>query len=88
VQEPATLIWRPSRAAGFRGVGPDDLSAFDGRVIVGRVYREEALPGHRPWYWTMVVFTDRQPRARNGWEATKEAAQRRVEQAYAEVKGA
>jgi hypothetical protein len=83
----AALIWRSSRASGFPGASSDDLCAFEGRVIVGRIYREaRALPGQGEWYWTMVVFTDRKPRARDGWEATKEAAQRRVEDAYGEVR--
>jgi hypothetical protein len=87
VNRRVALIWRPSRASGFPSAGPDDLCGFDGEVIVGRVHREtHGMLGHGQWYWTMVVFTDRDPAARNGWEDDQETAQHRVEEAYAAVK--
>jgi hypothetical protein len=50
----------------------DDYDVLEDGVVVGRISKEPAAPGHRPWMWTSNEHKGRPPAF--GYEATREAA--------------
>ena len=70
----ATLILK--RASASRSSGQwsdDDYDVLENGVVVGRICKEQAAPQGRQWAWASGHNGDIK-RARDGYEATREAA--------------
>jgi hypothetical protein len=64
------------RASASRSSGhwsDDDYDVLENGVVVGRICKEQAAPPDRPWAWASG-HNGEIKRARDGYEATREAA--------------
>lgn len=64
-----------------------DFAAWDGKVNVGRVYREDRNRKSGQWFWSMTAsVAGRAGVACEGYLPTKEEAVKKVENVYAALK--
>jgi hypothetical protein len=90
------MSWPGSTTAGrmfqyqWKRTDPDshhDFAAYDGKLNIGRIYREDRNLKSGQWFWTMTaMIPGRNGVVCDGYLPTKEQAATQVESAYTVLK--